>query len=55
MTAETITLGRQLFYGSNLAAQAGLSGIPRRFIAGLEKADVLGKLAAELASEVGAV
>jgi ADP-ribosylglycohydrolase len=43
---------RAILTGALTGAQVGLSGIPRRFIAGLEKADDLGRLAAELASEV---
>ena len=43
---------RAILTGALTGAQTGLSGIPRRFIAGLEKADDLGKLAVDLASEV---
>ena len=44
---------RAILTGALTGAQTGLSGIPRRFITGLEKADDLGKLAADLASTVG--
>jgi ADP-ribosylglycohydrolase len=38
--------------GALTGAQTGLSGIPQRFISGLENADELGKLAVALASAV---
>ncbi|MGA8239592.1 MAG: ADP-ribosylglycohydrolase family protein, partial [Desulfobacterales bacterium] len=45
---------RAILTGALTGAQAGLSGIPQRFLDGLEKAENLGKLAADLASKVGA-
>ncbi len=46
---------RAILTGALTGAQTGFSGIPRRFITGLEKADDLGKLAADLASTVGSL
>jgi ADP-ribosylglycohydrolase len=43
---------RAILTGALTGAQTGLAGIPRRFIDGLEQADELGKLAAELAAMV---
>ncbi|MEN8691750.1 MAG: ADP-ribosylglycohydrolase family protein [Desulfobacterales bacterium] len=43
---------RAILTGALTGAQTGLSGIPWRFIAGLEKADDLGKLVADLAAKV---
>ncbi|MGA8280106.1 MAG: ADP-ribosylglycohydrolase family protein, partial [Desulfobacterales bacterium] len=43
---------RAILTGALTGAQAGLSGIPQRFLDGLEKAENLGKLAADLASKV---
>jgi ADP-ribosylglycohydrolase len=44
---------RAILTGALAGAQTGLSGIPRRFIDGLEEATALGKLAVDLASQVG--
>ena len=44
---------RAILTGALAGAQTGLSGIPQRFIDGLEESNVLGKLAADLASKVG--
>ncbi|MFZ1956306.1 MAG: ADP-ribosylglycohydrolase family protein, partial [Desulfobacterales bacterium] len=44
---------RAILTGALTGAQTGLSGIPRRFIVGLEKADDLGKLAADLTAKSG--
>jgi len=46
-------LARTILTGALAGAQTGLSGIPQRFIDGLEEASVLTKLATELASQVG--
>jgi ADP-ribosylglycohydrolase len=43
---------RAILTGTLTGAQTGLSGIPQRLIDGLEKGDELGRLAAELASQV---
>jgi hypothetical protein len=39
--------------GALAGAQVGLSGIPRRFIEGLDEAETLQQLAMDLASKVG--
>jgi ADP-ribosylglycohydrolase len=44
---------RSILTGTLTGAQTGLSGIPRRFIDGLEEAAELSKLAMDLASRVG--
>ncbi len=44
---------RAILAGALAGAQTGLSGIPQRFIDGLEEAAALSKLAVELASKVG--
>lgn len=44
---------RAILTGALTGSQTGLSGIPQRFLDGLEEADALGKLAADLASKVG--
>jgi ADP-ribosylglycohydrolase len=43
---------RAILTGALVGAQTGLSGIPKRFIDGLEQANFLGKLAADLAAKV---
>lgn len=43
---------RAILTGALVGAQTGLSGIPQRFLDGLEQANMLGKLAKELASKV---
>jgi ADP-ribosylglycohydrolase len=44
---------RAILTGALAGAQTGFSGIPRRFIEGLEEATALSKLAVDLASQVG--
>jgi ADP-ribosylglycohydrolase len=44
---------RAILTGALVGAQTGLSGIPGRFIDGLEETAELGKLAVDLASKVG--
>lgn len=44
---------RAILTGALAGAQTGVSGIPQRFLDGLEEANVLKKLAADLASTVG--
>jgi ADP-ribosylglycohydrolase len=44
---------RAILTGALAGAQTGLSGIPRRFLEGLEKAAELRKLAVDLAEEIG--
>jgi ADP-ribosylglycohydrolase len=43
---------RAILAGALVGAQTGLSGIPRRFLDGLEESDMLQRLALELASQV---
>jgi ADP-ribosylglycohydrolase len=45
---------RAILTGALAGAQAGLSGIPQRFLDGLEDTEELQRLAMELASKVGA-
>lgn len=45
---------RAILTGALTAAQTGLSGIPQRFIDGLDNADELVNLAVALASQVAA-
>jgi ADP-ribosylglycohydrolase len=44
---------RAILTGALTGAQTGLSGIPQRFLDGLEEAAALRKLAVDLASKVG--
>jgi ADP-ribosylglycohydrolase len=44
---------RAMLTGALVGAQTGLSGIPQRFIDGLDEGSTLCKLAADLASKVG--
>ncbi|MFZ0243844.1 MAG: ADP-ribosylglycohydrolase family protein [Desulfobacterales bacterium] len=44
---------RAILTGALAGAQTGLSGIPRRFLDGLEKGEALSRLAGELASQLG--
>jgi ADP-ribosylglycohydrolase len=44
---------RAMLTGALAGAQTGLSGIPERFLDGIEEADGLVKLATKLASQVG--
>jgi hypothetical protein len=44
---------RAIMTGALTGAQTGFSGIPQRFLDGLEEAAVLSKLAVDLASKVG--
>jgi ADP-ribosylglycohydrolase len=44
---------RAILTGALVGAQAGLSGIPQRFLDGLEESDTLQRLALELASQAG--
>jgi ADP-ribosylglycohydrolase len=44
---------RAILTGALAGAQTGFSGIPQRFLAGLEEATALSKLAVDLASKVG--
>jgi hypothetical protein len=44
---------RAILTGALAGAQAGLSGIPQRFLDGLEEGEILKRLAMELASKVG--
>jgi ADP-ribosylglycohydrolase len=45
---------RAMLTGALVGAQVGLSGIPRRFLNGLDEAETLQRLAMDLASKVGA-
>jgi ADP-ribosylglycohydrolase len=45
---------RAMLTGALVGAQTGLSGIPRRFLEGLDEADILQRLAMDTASKVGA-
>ncbi|HTJ54880.1 MAG TPA: ADP-ribosylglycohydrolase family protein, partial [Nitrosospira sp.] len=44
---------RAILTGALVGAQAGLSGIPQRFLDGLEEGETLKQLALDLASRVG--
>lgn len=45
---------RAVLTGALVGAQTGLSGIPRRFLEGLDETDILQRLAMDVASKVGA-
>jgi ADP-ribosylglycohydrolase len=44
---------RAILTGALVGAQAGLSGIPQRFLDGLEEGETLRQLAVDLATQVG--
>ena len=44
---------RAILTGALVGAQTGLSGIPQRFLDGLEESEALQRLAMDLASKVG--
>jgi len=50
---EPANQARSILTGALTVAQTGLSGIPQRFIDGLEQAAAMSKLAMDLASKVG--